>query len=142
MPVYSLGIQRYRITSAGRLIDSADNDLEPDGYITFNTVDRQDEESEAPGSIPELREYRTRFLAGQLPSIVRLHEESADRVRYGLSSLRWFEPRSFMFGDPDESPDADEVDIGLGKWDRLKVLAPCTEQSVLPGPGGPLNCID
>lgn len=26
---------RYRITSAGRLIDSANNDLEPDGYITF-----------------------------------------------------------------------------------------------------------
>jgi hypothetical protein len=26
---------RYRITSAGRLIDSAGNDLEPDGYITF-----------------------------------------------------------------------------------------------------------
>ena len=32
---------RYRITSAGRLIDSAGNDLEPDGYITFYTVDRE-----------------------------------------------------------------------------------------------------
>jgi hypothetical protein len=28
---------RYRITSAGRLIDSANNDLEPDGYITFRS---------------------------------------------------------------------------------------------------------
>jgi hypothetical protein len=29
---------RYRTTSAGRLIDSAGNDLEPDGYITFYRV--------------------------------------------------------------------------------------------------------
>ena len=47
--------------------------------------------------------------------IVRVNEESADRVRYGLASYRWFEPRSFMFGDPDELPDADEVHNGLGK---------------------------
>ena len=39
---------RYRITSAGRLIDSADNDLEPDGYITFYTVDRDDDDTQAP----------------------------------------------------------------------------------------------
>jgi hypothetical protein len=41
---------RYRITGAGRLIDSAGNDLEPDGYITFYTVDRED--GEARGGIP------------------------------------------------------------------------------------------
>jgi hypothetical protein len=106
---------RYRITSAGRLIDSADNDLEPDGYITFYTVDRQDADREAPGSIPGLREYRARFLTGQLQSIVRVNEESADRLRYGLASFRRFEPRSFMFGDPDELPDANAVGIGSEK---------------------------
>ncbi len=56
---------RYRIASAGRLIDSAGNDLEPDGYITFYTVDRDDGDIEAPGRIPGLREYRARFLSGQ-----------------------------------------------------------------------------
>jgi hypothetical protein len=106
---------RYRITSAGRLIDSADNDLEPDGYITFYTVDREDGDSEAPGSIPALREYRARFLSGQLQNIVRVNEDAADRVRYGLASFRWFEPRSFLFGDPDEASDADKPDIAFGK---------------------------
>src|SRR5437016_2465022 len=31
---------RYRITSAGRLIDSAGNDLEPDGYIFIRSTER------------------------------------------------------------------------------------------------------
>jgi hypothetical protein len=106
---------RYRVTSTGRLIDSAGNDLEPDGYITFYTVDRDDGDIEVHGSIPGLREYRARFLSGQLQDIVRVSEDSADHVRYGLASFRWFEPRSFMFGDPDETSDTDKPDIEFGK---------------------------
>ena len=106
---------RYRITSAGRLIDSAGNDLEPDGYITFYTVDRDDRDSEALGRIPGLREYRARFLSGQLQNIVRVNEDSADRVRYGLASFRWFHTPSFLFDDSDEESDASKADVGLGE---------------------------
>jgi hypothetical protein len=106
---------RYRITSAGRLIDSAGNDLEPDGYITFYTVDRDDGDIEAPGRIPGWREYRARFLSGQLESIVRVYEDSADRVRYGLASYRWFHTPSFLFDDSDEESDASKADVGLRK---------------------------
>jgi len=104
---------RYRIISAGRLIDSAGNDLEPDGYITFYTVDREDGDSEATGRIPGLREYRARFLSGQLQNIVRVYEDSADRIRYGLASFRWFETRSFLFDDSDD--DAGKIDVGSEK---------------------------
>lgn len=106
---------RYRITSAGRLIDSAGNDLEPDGYITFYTIDRQAAGGDAPGRVRGLREYRARFLAGQLQSMVRVDDSRTHGVRYGLASYRWFEAPSFMFGDPDESPDADAVGIGSEK---------------------------
>jgi hypothetical protein len=106
---------RYRITSAGRLIDSANNDLEPDGYITFYTVDRDYGDSQAPGRIPGLREYRARFLSGQLQNIVRVNEDSPDRVRYGLASFRWFHTPSFLFGDSDEESDASKADVGLGE---------------------------
>jgi hypothetical protein len=88
---------RYRITSAGRLIDSANNDLEPDGYITFYTIDPHDDGSDgAPARIPGLREYRARFLSGQLQNIARVDEDSADRFRYGLASFRWFHAPSFL----------------------------------------------
>jgi len=106
---------RYRITSAGRLIDSAGNDLEPDGYISFYTVDRNDGDIEAQGRIPGLRKYRARFLSGQLGTIVRVSEDSADRVRYGLASYRWFHSPSFLFDDSDEESDASKADVGLGK---------------------------
>ena len=106
---------RYRVTSAGRLIDSAGNDLEPDGYITFYTVDREDGDSETHGSIQSLREYRARFLSGQLQDLVRVSEHGADHVRYGLASFRRFEPRSFMFGDLDETSHTDKPDISFGK---------------------------
>jgi len=105
---------RYRITGAGRLIDSAGNDLEPDGYITFYTLDREDGGSEACGGIPGLREYRARFSSGQLQNIVRVNEDSVDRVRYGLASFRWFETRSFLFDDSDDQSGASEIDIGFG----------------------------
>jgi len=68
---------RYRITSAGRLIDSANNDLEPDGYITVHTVD-PDRNNESPGRIPGRREYRARFLSGQLQNIVRADEDNEE----------------------------------------------------------------
>jgi hypothetical protein len=106
---------RYRITNTGRLIDSANNDLEPDGYITFYTVDRDYGDSEVPGRIPGLCEYRARFLSGQLQNIVRVNEDSADRVRYGLASFRWFHTPSFLFDDSDEESDASKADVGLGK---------------------------
>jgi hypothetical protein len=106
---------RYRITSAGRLIDSAGNDLEPDGYIRFYTVDREDGDSEARTRIPGLREYRARFASGQLQNIVRVKEDGLDRVCYGLASFRWFERRSFLFDDSDEESDASNIDIGSGK---------------------------
>jgi len=105
---------RYRITSAGRLIDSANNDLEPDGYITFHTVDR-DRDNESPGRSPGLREYRARFRSGQLQNIVRVDEDSEDPVRYGLASFRWFHTPSFLFGDSDEDSDASKADVGPGK---------------------------
>jgi len=105
---------RYRITSAGRLIDSANNDLEPEGYITFNTVDRECDH-ESPGRIPGLREYRARFLSGQLENIVRVSEYGADRIRCGLASYRWFHTPSFLFDDSDEEPDASKADVGLRK---------------------------
>ena len=84
------------------------------GYITFHTVDR-DGENESPGRVPGLREYRGRFLSGQLQNIVRVNEDRTDRVRYGLASFRWFHTPSFLFGDSDEESDASKADVGLGK---------------------------
>lgn len=94
-------MKRFTITSAGRLIDSVGNDLEPDGYISFYTTDRT-----ADGSADShWREYRARFVAGQLQSIVRVHERDGDPVRYGLASFRWFDAPSFMFGEPEMESD-------------------------------------
>jgi hypothetical protein len=106
---------RYRITSEGRLIDSAGNDLEPDGYITFYTTNRADGDGEAVGRIPGLREYRARFSSGLLQNIVRVKDDNADRVRYGLASFRWFDTRSFLFDDSDEEPDTSKSDLRRGK---------------------------
>ena len=106
---------RYRITSAGRLIDSAGNDLEPDGYITFYTIDRDDGDPRVPGRIPGLREYRARFLSGQLENIVRVSEDSPNRVRYGLASFHWFHTPSFLLSDSDEESDASKADVEPGK---------------------------
>jgi hypothetical protein len=80
-------LQRYKITTDGRLVDINGNDLEPDGYITFYTRD--------PDST--WREYRARFLAGQLSEIVRVNQDLDDGVRYGLASYRWFNAPSFIF---------------------------------------------
>jgi hypothetical protein len=72
---------RYRITSDGRLIDSAGNDLEPDGYITFYTVDREDGDGKAHGSVPVLREYRARFC-----SAIRIKRPTRARMTWGRAS--------------------------------------------------------
>jgi hypothetical protein len=94
-------MQRYVITQFGRLVDSVGNDLEPEGYITFYSS-AVESESGAPGE-PAWREYRARFSAGQLLSIVCVRdEEEAGRTRYGLASFRWFAAPSFLFGDPNE----------------------------------------
>jgi hypothetical protein len=90
-------MQRYKITSTGRLIDALGNDLEPDGYIAFYTTDQDS----------TWREYRARFLSGQLLEIVRVGEATNDQVRYGLASYRWFDAPSFMFGDDPEDSDVE-----------------------------------
>jgi hypothetical protein len=52
----------------------------------------------------------------ELQNIVRVNEDSADRVRYGLASFRWFHTRSFLFDDSDEESDASKADVGLAKY--------------------------
>ncbi|MGC1458073.1 MAG: hypothetical protein WA825_07325 [Steroidobacteraceae bacterium] len=95
------GMQRYVITRAGRLVDSLGNDLEPDGYITFYASEVDSASACAAGHI--WREYRARFSAGQVLSIVCVaEEEQASRTRYGLASFRWFSAPSFLLGDPSE----------------------------------------
>ncbi len=93
---------RYRITSEGRLIDSDGNDVEPDGYISFYTTERAERNGLEQRGILTLREYRARFVTGQLQNIVRVDDKAEDNLRYGLASFRWFQTRSFMFGDDDE----------------------------------------
>jgi hypothetical protein len=108
-------MSRYRITGTGRLIDSAGNDLEPDGYITFYTADGEDAESEARRDIPGLRTYRARFSSGQLQNIVRVAKDAADRVRYGLASFRWFHTHSFLPDHSKEQSDPSRTDVGFGE---------------------------
>jgi hypothetical protein len=45
------------------------------------------------------REYRARFLSGQLSVIVRVDKDCDDQVRYGLASFRWFDAPSFLLLD-------------------------------------------
>jgi hypothetical protein len=93
-----------RITAEGRLVDSDGNDVEPDGYINFYTAERAERNGlERPG-ILTLREYRARFASGQLQDIVRVDGKAEDNLRYGLASYRWFQTRSFTFGDADDEP--------------------------------------
>ena len=92
------GMQRFRITGTGKLIDALGNDLEPDGYITFYTSD--------PDST--WREYRALFLSGQLSEIVRVSKDSDDQIRYGLASYRWFNTPSFLFCDDREDPGVED----------------------------------
>jgi hypothetical protein len=90
---------RYRITAAGRFMDLDGNDLEPSGYITFYG----DPKDRAPGDNSfELVVYRAKFSDGNLDSIVRVQSAERCEVHYGLASFRWFQSRSFLFGDTEE----------------------------------------
>jgi hypothetical protein len=90
---------RYRITALGRFIDFDGNDLEPSGYITFYA----DPKERAPGDNSyELVVYRAKFVDGNLDSIVRVQSAERCDVHYGLASFRWFQLRSFLFGDAEE----------------------------------------
>lgn len=84
-------MQRYTITRNGRLLDSADNDLEPEGYVTFYTHDHQQ----------RWREYRAHFQRGELVEI-EIAGDPGERRFFGLASFRWFDAPSFLFGDPDD----------------------------------------
>lgn len=95
---------RYRITAGGRLIDSDGNDVGPDGYITFYSTERAKQNGLDKPGILTWREYRARFASGQLQNIVRVDDKAEDNLRYGLASYRWFQTRSFMFGDADDEP--------------------------------------
>jgi hypothetical protein len=99
------GMQRYKITRAGRLIDALGNDLEPDGYIVFYTSDADS----------TWREYRARFLSGQLSVIVRVEKDFNDPVRYGLASFRWFDTPSLLHFD--DSEDSGVESHGIPKHD-------------------------
>lgn len=93
----------YRITASGRFIDSDGNDLEPSGYIIFYAYPKV----RASGDRSfELVEYRAKFLDGNLDSIVRARSAEQCEVRYGLAKFRWFQSRSFLFGDgtDDDTP--------------------------------------
>src|SRR3984893_19580020 len=107
---------RYRITSAGRLIDSANNDLEPDGYITFYTVDREDGDREVPGRISGLREYRAGFSSGQLQNIVRVNETA--RIASATVWLRFDGSIRLRFSSTIRTMSPTQVRLTLGLGNR------------------------
>jgi len=83
------------ITRDGRLIDSSGNDLEPEGYVTFYTLE------DTATDERQWRAYRARFVSGRLAGIERAEDpDSSDRY-YGLASFRWYNSPSFLFGDPE-----------------------------------------
>ncbi len=83
----------------GRFIDADGNDLEPSGYITFYGYPK---DRASGDNAFGLVEYRAKFLDGNLESIVRARPAERCEVRYGLASFRWFQSRSFLFGDAKE----------------------------------------
>jgi hypothetical protein len=95
-------MRRYVITHGGKLLDSVGHDLEPEGYVSFYTSDEGSGPTDP--AVRKWREYRARFVAGQLQSIVRVKQEEAGpgRVEYELASFRWFDAPTFMFGEPEE----------------------------------------
>lgn len=86
-------LQRYTITTNGRLLDSAGNDLEPEGYVTFYSYDQE-----------RWREYRAHFQRGGLVEI-EIAGDPGDRRFFGLASFRWFDAPSYLFGDPNDEKD-------------------------------------
>lgn len=103
---------RYTITKAGRLVDSAGNDLEPEGYLNFYTVDPLPEGDPEAETRSRWREYRARFVSAQLETIVTVNKEDPKTRHYGLASFRWFNSPSFMSGDPGEPEPSGDGDDG------------------------------
>jgi hypothetical protein len=87
-------MHRYTITRNGRLVDSAGNDLDPEGYVTFYAHDREE----------RWREYRAHFQRGRLVEI-EIADDRRERRFFGLASFRWFDAPSYLFGDPDDEKD-------------------------------------
>jgi hypothetical protein len=87
---------KYRITRAGRLIDSWGRDLHVDGYVHFHP------ESNPGTTWSPWPEYRAHFADGQLQTIVRIEGGVADRY-YGLKSYTLF--TSLVSDLFDEVPD-------------------------------------
>lgn len=88
---------KYRITKAGRLIDSLGRDLQVNGYVRFYP------ESNPLGTGSPWPEYRAYFDDGHLQAIVRV-EGVEDRI-YGLASYRQFTSPNSLSGLFDEVPD-------------------------------------
>ena len=55
-----------------------------------------------PTPFPGWREYRARFVSGQLQEIVRVPKHGKQLRYYGLASFRWLDSPTFLFGDPAE----------------------------------------
>src|SRR5690625_904267 len=82
---------QYTITKAGRMVDSRGNDLEPEGYVNFYSNDWVEPGQTGGDASHCWREYRARFVEGQLESIVRVYDDTGDdRLYCGLASFRWF----------------------------------------------------
>ncbi len=86
-------MQSYVITRSGRLLDMHAHDLEPEGYLTFDTA------NEVPTHGRE-RRYHAKFADGQLVSIIREGSNDSDRGHYGLSSFRWYTAPPPFLGNP------------------------------------------
>jgi hypothetical protein len=100
-------LQRYVITKAGRLIDPLNNDLEPDGSITFYTTKIP---SDNKASLKKRwREYRAHFSKGQLVKITRVGADEDPGIRYGLASFRWFDTPSFSFSNLNNAEEQDKA---------------------------------
>ena len=81
------------------------------------------------------RSARSWFWPGILPFDSALRVDCLGhlvRVRYGLASFRWFQSRSFLFGDPDEVSDSSKDDVGLGEVEvaqQMRVPTPAALSS-------------
>jgi len=89
---------KYRITKAGRLLDSWGRDLEVDGYVRFYP------ESNPLVTGSPWPEYRAHFNDGHLQAIVRVEQGVEGRI-YGLASYRQFASPDSLSGLFDEVPD-------------------------------------
>ena len=85
-------LARFVVTAAGRLVDIAGNDCEPDGYIVMYTDDAGQPTDAAGQPGRSWKEYRLRFVAGQLQAIERVTSTMPRDRNVGLASYRSFDP--------------------------------------------------